>query len=597
MAAVEHGGIMTSRGAIIVGVDRTGGNLPKLKGAAADAERVDAWLRGEGFDTVLLTDTKAGRRSTGAVSLAAIGGAVRQFVEKGTLDHLVIYFAGHGLNNFGTEIWLLSAAPDDPNEAISLSSNSDLARDCGIRTVTFISDACRSNPPAGPLRRVAGGAIFPNLRARPGPRGRVDRLLPTAPNAAAFEVDEEISEVVQRAGIFTTELLAAHGYPKKLPPQINEPEVALVRHVKGTAGVLRVVNLSQLGAHLEQHVPIAASKKKIEWPQQPECIVETPPVDKHIGRALFPPPEPDTSIAQNEAVGERRGELRPAAERDPESSRLKRDIALRVDRSKALIRRADQKGHFETHTGIQVDGAVVLWAHGVGVDTEILGGSQRSHLTRIHPVQRAGSVVLQFNGGTGTVIGAFDGYIASIKVKQGRVANISYIPSDLHQRWLSEPDRWTELGELRAGVAAKVKHGVFRITDEEPARFGDRIRTMKAVDPTLGIYASYAYHEVGRQNLVRSVARYMRNDLDGYLPFDVALLLGGRSKKFKGRFDLAAPFCPMLMQGWPLLKNRFADVPPNLVGLMDHLVPALWTTIDPDGMRGLKSELEARAKQ
>lgn len=151
---------MTVRGAVIVGVDRTGGGLPMLRGAAADATRVCDWLQKEGFKTVLLTETRDGAPSVGSVAAADVKKAVRSFVDQGTLDQIVVYFAGRGLNIFGSEIWLLSGAPDDPDEAISLPMSIELARNSGIANIVFISDACAPIRPPGRWGLLNGVVIF-----------------------------------------------------------------------------------------------------------------------------------------------------------------------------------------------------------------------------------------------------------------------------------------------------------------------------------------------------------------------------------------------------------------------------------------------------
>jgi hypothetical protein len=568
---------MTARSAVVIGVDRTGG-LPLLKGAAADAKRVADWLDGEGFEVRLLTDTKAGNRATGEVTAESVVGEVGSIVAQGTCEQLVVYFAGHGLNNFGTEIWLLSRAPHTAHEAINLALSVDLARDCGIASVCFISDACRSNPPAGPMRRVTGIPIFPNEMPPPGRRAKVDKLLPTIPNAVANEVDEKIDDVVQRGGIFTAELLRAHGFPAGETPDSEDPERDLVRHIQRNGADVRVIDLSNLAGYLEERVPLAAANKGIAWPQQPECIVETPPRDKFIGRAQFPAsrhvvPPPTTPTAVSSGLSER--------------------LAESVQRTEAEIRGADQTGSFETQTGIQVTGERVKWARGIEMGAELLPpNGQPFDLVRLHPHAPAGSVVLEFIGGTGTVVAGLGGYIASVQVSNGRVANISYVPSTNSYRWQWGPAQWDTLGKLRAEVAARALHGVFQIQVEEAKGFADRIRVLKALDPTLGLYAAYAYRDGGRPDQVRSVMTYMLDDLGGFSLFDVALL-AAEPVDARQFFDHGAPFCPMLMRGWSYLQRFAGAIRPEVLDIANHLVPSLWTTIDAEGLVNLRAAIEA----
>jgi hypothetical protein len=387
------------RAAVVIGVDRTG-DLPQLSGAAADAKRVAEWLEGEGYETTLLTDTMDGVIGSGRVTTEEVKKAVAAYVSGSKagskngekIQQLVMYFAGHGLNNFDTEIWLLTNAPADSDEAIDLARNIDLARDCGIGNVIFVSDACRSNPPAGPLRRVRGSAVFPNSPQRLGARGKVDRLLPTVPNAAAYEVNETIQDVIARGGIFTTELLRAHGFPKGAAPASPNADSELVRVLPLAGANVRVVDLALLAAHLETRVPVAAKERRIVWPQQPECIVEAPPRDKFIGRALFSIPTGKVTTVNP----------RGASAESPEATAIKlraqRQAALgeQIERTRSNIVHADQTDHFETQTGIQVTGDIVDWAVGMGAVVP------RSHppfnLVQLNPQRSAGSVlVARFN--------------------------------------------------------------------------------------------------------------------------------------------------------------------------------------------------------
>ena len=71
----------------------------------------------------------------------------------------------------------------------------------------------------------------------------------------------------------------------------------------------------------------------------------------------------------------------------------------------------------------------------------------------------------------------------------------------------------------------------------------------------------------------------MDNDLQCDL-FDVAML----ARKFAQRpsnLGPVVPFCPMLTQGWNLLRARKITLPTVLDDAQDELEPALWTTFKP----------------
>jgi len=117
---------------------------------------------------------------------------------------------------------------------------------------------------------------------------------------------------------------------------------------------------------------------------------------------------------------------------------------------------------------------------------------------------------------------------------------------------------------------------------------------LKGIDPTLGIYAAYAYADAGLTDKVASVRSYMRGDLGTDL-FDVAMLSGalsGRVPTGRGP-EGVMPCCPMLSQGWGLLRVKDVRLPEPLVAARDHLRVSLWMTLDRAGMQIVERALHA----
>ena len=79
----------SNRGAVVIGVDQIVGQ-PKLKAAASGAREIAAWLDQEKCDVKLFADSAA------PVTAHALVVAIKDFINRGTLEQLVIYFAGHG---------------------------------------------------------------------------------------------------------------------------------------------------------------------------------------------------------------------------------------------------------------------------------------------------------------------------------------------------------------------------------------------------------------------------------------------------------------------------------------------------------------------
>lgn len=153
---------MTKRAAICIGIDRAGGMTP-LQAAVKGAIDFEKWAKSQGFNTKLLVDENSKR-----IYVSHIFEAVDEIVQEGTYEQLIIYFSGHGiLTAPSAEYWLLSGAPQNPNEAVNLLRSIEDARNSGIPHVIFISDACRSAVQGPPLSGIVGGVIFPNSAIGP----------------------------------------------------------------------------------------------------------------------------------------------------------------------------------------------------------------------------------------------------------------------------------------------------------------------------------------------------------------------------------------------------------------------------------------------
>jgi hypothetical protein len=163
------------------------------------------------------------------------------------------------------------------------------------------------------------------------------------------------------------------------------------------------------------------------------------------------------------------------------------------------------------------------------------------------------------------------------------VTNVSYVPADNNtRRWPGYLQRRDRIESLRAAVAAAAKHGAFRLDDKQKAAvLAEHIRVDKGLDPALGLYAAYAYAEADRRDDIESVRRYMSDDLQAEL-FDVLML--ARKMRQTSHFQIV-PFCPMLTQGWNLLRAHRIALPEVLEDAQDELEPALWTTFKPDRLQ------------
>jgi hypothetical protein len=146
---------------------------------------------------------------------------------------------------------------------------------------------------------------------------------------------------------------------------------------------------------------------------------------------------------------------------------------------------------------------------------------------------------------------------------------------------------------MRALAAAAAKNGILAPDREDVRRFTERVRWVKAIDPTLELYSALAYAEVGLTRHIPSVQSRVRSYL-GVDLFDIAALSGSLHAQPDDR-DLIVPFCPMLNQTWSFLPHRGISLPDVLADCGRDRIPSLWTTFGTRAMRNLVNVFERGA--
>lgn len=574
------------RAAVVIGVDRTGG-LPVLRAAVSGAVAFADWLAGEQYEIALLTDLSR------PLHAASVFDTVAGLVRRGTLGQLVVYFAGHGFLRANNEMWLLSDAPGNPNDAISLDECVDLARyQSGIPNVVFISDACRSIADSMSATLVKGSLVFPN--DGPANISKVDLFFAALPGMPAFETAVEESAQGYE-GVYTSCFMDA----------FRNPDRDMIRPLP--SGDYVVPN-RQLEAYLRREMAARTLARGLPKKQEPDSQVVSGD-EVYIARVAsgwvagsqlhtsFGPSLPDVAAF---IVAGAAGNHFFLSAPDGDLAQVLADVQVVASETglaaayAKLIEPSDSEVA-AIQTGFSIRGMrVTAVTTSAGITAAIAG----SGLVQIDLAGAPGSsVAIRFEDGSGMVAAVIRDFVGDILVDSDGVTNVSYIPSAASNRWsdyLSERDR---LNELRAAVAATANLGVFRIAGrdaqskgEAAAEFADWIRVLKGIDPTLGVYAAYAYSEAGILEQVRSVREIMLSDTDVDI-FDVAMLAGA--------VDALAvpgviPFCPVLSRGWGLMRVKGVPTSELLSVLRDHLKPALWTTFDPAGMAIVENVINFR---
>lgn len=589
------------RAAVCIGVNRAG-NMTQLQAAVEGAKQFEAWAKTQGFTTRLLIDEQSS-----PVTLSHIFTAVNEFVAPTTYDVLVIYFSGHGiLIAPNAEYWLLSQSPQNPNEAVNLSRSIEDARNSQIPHVVFVSDACRSAAGKPPLSGVSGGVIFPN-QALVGQPSEVDVYYATRPGNPAWEAPE--AEAVNGySGIFTSSLLRV----------LNEPKPEMVESGLDGSQQLKVISSRKLKEYLEATVPIEAAAINIKLRQNPFLHVETAAPKKFFAVVKQAVPMTTESVVVDpfvlptlpassidtalDALGDEH--FKTGIPPSLADAKFARECGLTDDVQRLAATRG--RAHFETRTGFSVFGARPLEAY--ALRWSVAGPIFKDHPNdsaapwniRLKPQdgiaeRKPSTVLIEFDSGIGIPLAILPGFIGTVVVDDGRVTSVNYVPSASVQssRYQEYQSRETEIENMTALAAVAARHGRFVVEGMNAGELANRIRQGKGIDPTLGIFAAYAYAQVGKYKDVNSVFTYMRHDeIEIPVPFDVVMLATRyKNNEAHAEQERYAPFCPMLAQGWALLMEGDPLYRPVHKEIRQHLLPSLWTTVSKAGVDIIRTHI------
>ena len=570
-----------SNAAVLIGVNRTGGGLPVLQDATNSARRMERWAKAQGFEHVrTFTD-----EDDAGVHVKAIKDAVKELSQLGTVEKLVVFFAGHGVNVRRNEYWLLSDAPDDPQEAVNVRGSVDLAQYGGIPYVVMISDACRTAADTVTAQTVSGSEIFPNQEVAESALP-VDQFYACRLGRPSHEIRDSRTTAKEYKAIYTAALMTAlegrdpsvldgAGYVRPSPlKKFLQTEVARrLRDLELHTKLIQVPDaLISEGDKWIAHIPQeggggeAAARRGVTDDGEELGPTARTVIDGMLGPVLD---------GRLETFGVR---VRETQESD--EPRIV-DIATSVKTTASPF----GPTHFETGCGFKIRGARVRRALGAGIRAERLDDG----VVRMHPSgDPGGTVLLEFDDGHGVALPAINDFITAVTVEDGEVLDVAYEPSEYSYRWPEFEARADEIRALRGVAASASREGAFELEGEDAVEVARRMQVSKGIDPGLAVYAAHAYADHGRRDLIRQMQGAMRDDLGGVL-FDIALL--ARTSDHDRLFGLA----PLLAQGWALLPTGRLSLPPALAGLERHVLPdSLWTVYDADGVERIRRAIEAK---
>lgn len=571
-----------NRAAIVIGVSKTS-DLPVLHSTVPGAKQVAAFLEGEGYDVRLHTDENA------PVKIDPIFDDVAAFVGQSNLDQFLVFFSGHGFwQPYSGEMWLLSKALDNQNQAINLVESAEVCGYCGIPNVIFVSDACRSQPESLGARHVTGSNIFPNCDGQHS--ADIDKFFAAKPGNPSFEVPVGVSTGNYQS-IFTEAFLNA----------FRTPRDNMILHLNSG---IDVVPNRKLEPFLIDETQRLALEAGLLQNVQPDADV--PSADTvYIGRAQASGTDPGTSFraatledvfAQDferfgVQIARPKGDVSAAALLTRKRNLTERQLPAML----APVQEFDLRG---APSGIAVYGEhVAEVAMAPGVRFQRLDGGFEAPARALIGTDLAGgpaqSALVVFQDGTSAVVAVLADYVTHIFVGPLGVEGMSFEPVPGGPRDFGGEDVQHRLAELRFLVTQASTEGVFRIggakeeRNQQAARLADQIRVLKGLDPTLGILAAYAYSYARLPDKVDSVRWIMSGDLNVRL-FDTELL----SRRSRAQADLepldqVTPFCPMARAGWELLRVKGVAIPPPAMAARRHLRNSLWTTFNPPGTEAL----------
>ncbi len=518
-------------------------------------------------------------------------------------DQLLIYFSGHGMQSGGAPLWLLPRAPQRDWEAINLDTSKARAVWSRFKHVVFIGDCCASVADNAQFDEMKGSSPLENtpeiarIKQRP-----VDLLRAARPGKAALEV------IVDGVAVspYTVQLVnTLSGIPSTiLETQTSAAPEPLVLRVRKLADELRTSVNSFLRANgiTPAGPPMDNVESTTEWialfPSLP--LPTAPPAHTPPSPPQNPPPSGGFSLdaisraLKPAGIASVTGKWEAAFEDQLRWNPNKELIditavgAARVPEADWSSRIPDGY-HFETASGFFINGASVLRAESrPGIECELF--SPQEIKTDPEAVEL---VLVEFEGGTGTVLPAIRGQIGFIQVEKGRIVSIAYEPSGHADVTQHAPERQQfeaksqRIRSLRDTLQNVVTGGDLSFTDIQPKTILQVIHHIHyggRVDFSTLLYLAYAaYASKLSKSVLPVLGDYMQRQFS-FVPFDLKILLSLARVEHRQDFEFAPPF-PLLTLGWSLLKATHEQVPKELSKLAEHYRNGPWTHLDSLGVQ------------
>ncbi|MFF5076239.1 hypothetical protein ACFY36_04260 [Actinoplanes sp. NPDC000266] len=557
------------RAAVAIGVSEAP-PLPYLGGAVNGAREFDAWARGFGYESRLVTDDGE------PVTAARLRGEFEALLSGGPFHRLIIYFAGHGvIRELDQGLWLLS----DWNAELRAVAVEVLRRRLAlyrVNQVAIFADACRSLPADVDTADLTPDGL---LGRGPGPRSAtmsVDKFIAAQDGTEAFMIpgadpddDRCLFSGVALSALWGTQQDA---FSKVVPGMVTS---------------------RSLGAYLQAEVPRLAETYRLKLvPSVSPTFPDLDDVYYGDGPAVEAPVFPPWPPAEALRIG---GRVTRQLEDDGYET-------VADDALERRMRTQNRPDHFETGAGFAVDGGQVtgVWTAD-GVHAGAAGRPDWWHvgLPGVVPLRHPAPALIHLAAGCFVAVTALPGFIGSVVATSTGAAALIY------------HDIYAPPGEARATEAAigELERGGLRAGDA--LDLAAELRLGKHMDPVRGVLGAYLYDSVADVESIRRMAYgYIAHDQP--IPYDIALLadlpaapddrgllrvtvpaVAARSARTERESSLpwthaatpeaagvVAGHWPMLRQGWAYLDDDpgSALVRPGLAELAPELTAARFST-------------------
>lgn len=640
------------RAAVVIGMKKTG-SLEILPASHSSARKMEAWAQKQGLPKdrikLILDDGLP-------VTIQRIREAIKELADTLVVEQLLIYFCGHGIYTRGSEFWLLSGAPDIPEEAVNLAASADLARQSVFKHVVFISDACRTAALGFQFQQVTGSSIFTNPATQPDEERSVDQFFACALNTPSKQTQDEGADGAPFRSMYTSTLIDAldgnfeevvcsgqtddhtsrrfvHPWPLKrllrrqVPEEIRRAGLPLNAYQTPDARICSDPSawISELSAEptrpgvvgsvlngvLDFLPPlgISSSFSSLTAVTNLGAMSGWGRKGKAAKRTARDLPEEPTDPAMTIALDEHEGMPleRLAQIPDAELSAVDREVrehAMRLMASDTAVPSQFESGMGFVVHGATLEGAVPIRQSGVSIAGSADAAVVESD--RFHA-----NVLLEFSNGRGTVLPAVAGFVTNLTFDGDHLVSVSYEPMDPMQRVDRHvrPDeqwRWMDARvvadrarENRALIASMCHAGIFRLdagtsdAAENAEKLARRLQSSKTYDPSMAIYAAYAYYDLQRIDRIAAMAGFLVEER-GLMLYDLALLTRSllEQSPAPGVPRVAVvPFFPMLTRGWSLMASSAVALPLAMKDLERHVMESLWTVFDRSGVEMIRNSI------